>query len=262
LNAANPGPLTGAGNWTYLLARPGGAAMLIDAGIGERRHLDDLAAALGDTRGTLTALVATHAHADHVGGAAAIAAAHPDATLRKYPWPEEDARSAVAWSGVADGDRLDAGGEPLVVLHTPGHSPDHIVLFHEASRTVFSGDLVIAGSSVVIQASRGGSLRLYLAALERVRQLGASRLLPAHGPEIDDPEAILSEYIAHRQMREQQIVAALSGGRRTVPAIAESIYDDLAPALASAARENVRAHLEKLREEDRVAVEGQEFRLL
>ena len=47
-------------------------------------------------------------------------------------------------------------------------------------------------------------------------------------------------------MRERQVVAALAAGHRTVEAIAESIYDGLEPGLMPAARENVRAHLEKL----------------
>ena len=57
-------------------------------------------------------------------------------------------------------------------------------------------------------------------------------------------------------MRERQVLAALAAGRDTVPAIAESIYDGLAPALLPAARENVRAHLEKL-EQEGARVRGQ-----
>jgi beta-lactamase-like protein len=58
---------------------------------------------------------------------------------------------------------------------------------------------------------------------------------------------VLTGYLEHRRMRERQVKAALTRGHATVQAIAESIYDGLDPALMPAARENVRAHLEKLK---------------
>jgi glyoxylase-like metal-dependent hydrolase (beta-lactamase superfamily II) len=143
------------------------------------------------------------------------------------------------------------GGESLVALHTAGHSPDHVVFWHEGSRTAFTGDLVISGGSVMIDASRGGDLGSYLAALERLLALRPRMLLPAHGPEIRDPSTVLHEHLEHRRVRERQVIAAVAAGRDTVQTIVESIYDGLDPALRSAARENVRAHLEKLRREGR-----------
>jgi ribonuclease/clavin/mitogillin len=160
----------------------------------------------------------------------------------------------VSFVSVRDGDRVAAGADALKVIHTPGHSPDHIALWHEASRTVFTGDLVVAGSSIVVEATKGGDLRQYLASLERILALGADRLLPAHGPEVDDPAALLRQYLAHRRQREEQVIAALANGRETVQAIADYIYDGLAPALRPAAEENVRAHLLKLQAEGRASV--------
>jgi glyoxylase-like metal-dependent hydrolase (beta-lactamase superfamily II) len=108
----------------------------------------------------------------------------------------------------------------------------------------------------MIDASRGGSLAKYLASLERIRDLKPLRLLPAHGPMIDDPVAVLTEYVEHRLMRERQVLDALAKGRDTVQAIAESIYHGLDPALLPAARENVRAHLEKLQAEGTAFEQG------
>ncbi len=98
----------------------------------------------------------------------------------------------------------------------------------------------------MIHASRGGNLGDYMASLERVLLLGPRVLHPAHGDRIDDPPAVLTAYLAHRRMRERQVVDALRAGHEDVEAIAGSIYHDLDPALMPAARENVRAHLEKL----------------
>ena len=258
LFARNPSPMTRHGNNTYLVDSHGQAA-LIDAGIGEAGHLADLAAALHDRQAHLASVLVTHGHRDHAGGAPAIAAAHPSAAFRKLPWPEEDPHYEVTWQPIADGEVVTVGAEELTALHTPGHSPDHLAFWHEASRAVFTGDLVVRGSSVMIHWSRGGDLAQYLASLERLLALEPRLLYPAHGTVIDDPRVILTQYLAHRRFREQQVLNALRAGQGTVEAIAESIYDGLAPALMPAARENVRAHLEKLRLDGAAAQAGERW---
>jgi glyoxylase-like metal-dependent hydrolase (beta-lactamase superfamily II) len=245
LPAHNPSPMTGSGNNTYLVASLG-EAVLVDAGVGEHRHVADLGTALGDLGARLACVAVTHGHRDHAAGAPAIAAAHPSSTFAKYPWPGEDEQYGIRWQSIDEGDTIAVGGETLVVLRTPGHSPDHLAFWHEPSSALFTGDLLIAGSSVMIHASRGGDLADYMASLERLLVLSPRVLYPAHGPRIDDPASVLTAYLAHRRMRERQIVDALRAGSETVDAIAAAIYDGLAPALMPAARENVRAHLEKL----------------
>jgi glyoxylase-like metal-dependent hydrolase (beta-lactamase superfamily II) len=252
IEAHNPGPMTGQGNNTYLLVGSDRGAVLVDAGVGEARHLDAVHHHLSRHGARLTQVLVTHAHADHAAGAPALAAAYDGVRLRKYPWPAADLRWAVHWEPLADGDVIEVGGEPMTALHTPGHSPDHMIVWHEASRTALTGDLVVPGSSVMIHFSGGGDLRQYMASLERVLALDPRRLLPAHGPEVTSPAAVVQGYLDHRRMRERQVVEALNAGRDTVQAITESIYDGLDPALVPAARENVRAHLEKLKTEGRV----------
>jgi glyoxylase-like metal-dependent hydrolase (beta-lactamase superfamily II) len=248
--------MTGSGNHTYLLVADQSPAVLIDAGVGEPRHLEELRVALETHRAQLRDVLVTHGHPDHASGAAAIARAHPHARFFKCPWPEEDQRYPIEWRPVHDNDRIAIGDQSLVALHTPGHSPDHLTFWHEDSRTAFTGDLVVQGSSVMIHASRGGDLGQYLQSLERLLALSPVHLWPAHGPDVSQPRALLNDYIAHRRMRENQVVAALAGGRDSVPAIVESIYDGLSPALVPAAAENVQAHLEKLRREGRAIEQG------
>jgi glyoxylase-like metal-dependent hydrolase (beta-lactamase superfamily II) len=248
LAAHNPSAMTGTGNNTYLIVGASRAA-LIDAGVGEPQHLAGVASALDSHHARLDAVLVTHGHHDHAAGASALARAYPSTSFSKLPWPEEDARYDVAWRQLHDGDVIAAGDDWLTALHTPGHSPDHLAFWHPPSRTIFTGDLVVLGGSVMIHWSRGGDLGQYLASLERLLALDPQRLLPAHGAAIDAPREVLTGYLAHRRQRERQVVDALRAGHSTVEGIAESIYDGLAPALVPAARENVRAHLEKLKTE-------------
>jgi glyoxylase-like metal-dependent hydrolase (beta-lactamase superfamily II) len=267
LEAHNPSPMTGRGNNTYLIiggigSRSSRPAVLIDAGVGNPRHLAEIDERLASEQATLETVLVTHGHADHASGASALAASHPGARFAKYPWPEQDGRYDVRWESIVEGQTIAiAAGGTIAVLYTPGHSPDHLAFWHEPTRTAFTGDLVAVGTSVMIHWSRGGNLIDYLASLERILALRPRRLLPAHGPEPDDAAALLSGYLAHRRLREEQVVAALESGRPTVADIAESIYAGLDPALMEAARENVRAHLEKLKVEGRAVDEAGRWRI-
>ena len=104
----------------------------------------------------------------------------------------------------------------------------------------------------MIAASDGGSLRAYLASLAAVRALGPARVYPGHGPVIDEPVALIDQYVAHRQEREAQVLRAIEEGAADPAEIVRLVYPALDPALAGAARETVLAHLQKLREDGRI----------
>ena len=248
LLAHNPGPMTGSGNNTYLVIGSERTSVLIDAGVGHPLHQAELARALHLHGARLARVLLTHGHADHSSGAGQIAAKY-GVPVQKFPSPEMDSGPDVACEPLRDGEEIALGDDCLTVIHTPGHSPDHVVFWDAAAATAFTGDLVVSGSSVMIHASRGGNLGQYMASLETVQRLAPARLLPGHGPEITDPFSVLQGYLDHRRARERQVLEALAAGRKTVQAIADYIYDGLNPALMPAARENVRAHLEKLEAE-------------
>ena len=258
IHAANPGPMTGAGNWTWLI--PGRVPTLIDAGVGEPAYLEALETALGGA--ALRHVLVTHSHSDHASGAPAIASRMPGTQFRKMPWPERDGQWRVTWQPLSDGADIEVGDTRMVALHLPGHAPDHLGFWHAETRTLFGGDLVLRGTTVYIPAGAGGDLTAYLASLERVLALEPARIFPAHGPIVEEPARLLRAYLDHRRERETQIIDALRGGACDPDAIVARIYHGLAGDLRGRARETVTAHLQKLEREGRAAPAGDAWHMI
>ena len=247
--AGNPGPLTGEGNWTYLVT--GRVPTIIDAGVGLAAHVEAVAAVLDSAGQRLRQIVVTHNHRDHSSGTAALLGRWPDARCLKW-LSSAELRTSPPWTPLQDGETIEAGDERLLVVHTPGHAPDHICLWHELPRTLFGGDLLVKGGTIVVPGGRGGNLRQYLASLNRIAALEPLVVLPAHGEVIFAPAALIEQYGAHRAVRERQVVAAIAGGADSVTAIVNRVYPDLTRERRAAAAETVVAHLDKLREDERL----------
>ena len=244
--AGNPSPWTGpTGNNTYLLH--GAVPTLVDAGVGEPEHIAAVARALGDS--LLLQILVTHSHPDHVKGVPALIARWPSAVVRN-----------VAPDVCGDGEEIRAGDTALRALHTPGHAPDHYCFLDEESGDLYCGDLARMGGTIVIPASAGGNLAQYLASLRRIKALLPRRLLPGHGPAIEDPAGLIDEYLAHRAEREAQVLELLRAGVSSVETLVERIYRQLHPAVVRAARDSVLAHLIKLRDEGRATEQNGEWR--
>ncbi|MGH9218117.1 MAG: MBL fold metallo-hydrolase [Vicinamibacterales bacterium] len=252
LHAANPGPFTGDGNWTYLI--DGKEPVLIDAGVGNAPHLDAIDNAARERR---LHLVVTHAHSDHISGAPAIRERRPSTRLSKMPWPERD--RDLPWQPLVDGDVIATGEGDLRVIHTPGHAPDHVCLWHGDTRTLFVGDMLVQGTTVMIPASHRGSLVDYLRSLDRLLALVPARAFPAHGPVIEDPPALIRHYLEHRAQRESQIASAVHAGAGSIDELLSRIYPGLPPALEPMARESLLAHLLKLENEGRATRAGERW---
>jgi len=47
-------------------------------------------------------------------------------------WPDDERPSGIQWRPLVDGDEISVGDASLTVMHTPGHSPDHVAFWHEA----------------------------------------------------------------------------------------------------------------------------------
>jgi len=231
IRAGNASEWTGpTGNNTWLLR--GREAALVDAGTGQPQHVDAVAAALDGA--PLARVLITHWHPDHVNGLPALRDRWPALVVVEAPGPP-----------------VPAGDGTLEIIPTAGHSPDHLCFYDRESGDLYCGDLARRGGTIVIPARKGGDLRAYLSSLQRIRDLAPRRLLPGHGPIVDDPIALIDEYIAHRAQREQQILQAMLDGARTVDEIVRRVYPALPASLSEAAADSVRAHLAKLRDDGR-----------
>jgi glyoxylase-like metal-dependent hydrolase (beta-lactamase superfamily II) len=165
---------------------------------------------------------------------------HKDSGL---PEPMDDLR---------DGQKVEGEGVTLMPIHTPGHASDHLCYYLVEEKAVFTGDVILGGSTTVIP-SEDGDLGDYLASLRRLQRLDVGRIYPAHGPVIEDAPAKIQEYIDHRMLRERQILAALGDGLTTIPAMVERIYAEVPKALHAMAAMSVESHLKKLKREGRVS---------
>jgi glyoxylase-like metal-dependent hydrolase (beta-lactamase superfamily II) len=216
VRADNPSALTLDGTNTYVTH-----GYVIDPGPAIPAHVDAVRRAVDDR---IEGVVLTHSHADHAEAA----------ELFGVPVTLPTDSSSIG---------------PFHAIATPGHSPDSVCLV--MGGICFTGDTVLGSGSVFI-APGEGSLSAYLDSLRRLRALDLEVLCPGHGPYVWDPAAKLDEYISHRLDRERRLVDALDSGLRSEEELLDAAWSEVPAELRAAAALTLRAHLEKLREEDRL----------
>lgn len=239
--ANNPGPFTGPGTNTWLLDDGSGTVAVIDPGPIDPHHGEAILARIGDRR--VAFVLVTHTHSDHAPLANPLARDLEVPAAGYQPGPGFDPDFTLQ-----EGSVVEVGSLPLQVIHTPGHSQDHLCF--RVSDALFTGDHIMGGSSVMVE-----EMGPYLASLERLRGQGLTRIHPGHGEEIENPDEVIDWYLAHRRQRHAQVLEAVTRGRRSVAEIVESVYADTDPTLHSLAAVSVRAHLALLAEEGRIVLQ-------
>jgi len=247
----NPNPFTGPGTNTYIVGtskRP----LLLDTGQGVAIYADLLETALKELSDSseLEQIVLTHAHVDHLGGVRQVKERFGEMAVSKMPWMGHDA-PAGAITEIGHDAVVETEGATLRAVFTPGHAPDHLCYVLEEERALFTGDVVLGAGTTVIPDDTG-DLGQYMDSLRRLLELDLETIYPAHGPVIRNPKEKIREYIAHRELRERQILAALADGPLEAMGIVKKIYVDVPEYLHPAAASSVRSHLKKLERESRV----------
>jgi glyoxylase-like metal-dependent hydrolase (beta-lactamase superfamily II) len=252
----NPGPFTGPGTNTYLIGT-GARPLLLDTGQGVPQYLPLLERALLETHGSeeLQSIVLTHGHADHIGGVDSVQRRFGPLAVAKKPWDKLDGGLAV--DVVDEGSEIRTDGATLQAIWTPGHAWDHLCWYMPEEKALFTGDVVLGAGTTVIPPD--GDLGDYLQSLRRLLTLDVAVIYPAHGPAIHTPREKIESYLAHRALRDEQILAGLRDDVRSVSALVKRMYADVPPFLHGAAAMSVNAHLRKLEREGVVMRDGEEW---
>ncbi|MBV9352520.1 MAG: MBL fold metallo-hydrolase [Mycobacterium sp.] len=237
LLAHNPGLLTLEGTNTWVLRGPGSDELVIvDPGPDDDEHLSRVA---GLDR--IALVLISHRHGDHTDGI--------DKLVERTGAPVRSAGSGFlrGLSGeLTDGEVIDAAGLRIKVMATPGHTADSLSFVLDDA--VLTADTVLGRGTTVID-TEDGSLADYLESLHRLRGLGERTVLPGHGPDLADLEAVASDYLAHREQRLDQVRSALAdlGDDASARQIVEHVYTDVGEELWDFAEWSVQAQLNYLR---------------
>ncbi|AKK29737.1 MBL fold metallo-hydrolase [Mycobacterium sp. EPa45] len=233
----NPGIMTLDGTNTWVLRGPGSDEMvLVDPGPDDDEHIGKLA-----ELGTISLVLISHKHEDHTGGidkiverTGAVVRSVGSGFLRGLGGP------------LSDGEVIDAAGLRITVMATPGHTADSLSFLVDDA--VLTADTVLGRGTTVID-DEDGSLTQYLESLRRLQGLGPRAVLPGHGPDLADLEAVTTAYLSHREERLDQVRQALRvlGDDATARQVVEHVYTDVDQELWDAAEKSVRAQLDYLR---------------
>ena len=260
--AANPSAFTFHGTGTYIVGH--GKVAIIDPGPDLPAHVEAVLAAVRGEE--VSQLLITHTHRDHSPAARHLKRAtgaptygfgrHGSGRPGGGGEVEEGAdRDFAPDVVVGEGDVVEGKGLTFEVVHTPGHTSNHVCFALREEKVLFSGDHVMGWSTSVISPP-DGDMRAYMASLRRLLPRDDRVYWPTHGPAITAPKPFVAAYIAHREAREREIVDCLARGRATIPEMVEVIYAELPEHLHPAAGRSVLAHLVHLVESDRVRCQG------
>ena len=260
LLAGNPSPFTYTGTQTYIVGE--GEVAVIDPGPDLAPHVEAILAATKSER--IAAILCTHTHRDHSPASRPLAQAAGAPIVGCAPLAIEDdgPRADAAFDfdyrpdrALADGERLEGPGWALAAVATPGHTSNHLCFALEGTGALFTGDHVMGWSTTVVSPP-DGDMTLYMESLGALLARDDRVYYPAHGPAVEKPHSHVRALIAHRRMREKQILAKLGEGEGQIERMVETMYRDVDPRLHPAAGRSVLAHLVDLERRGLTRSEG------
>ncbi|MDX6742599.1 MBL fold metallo-hydrolase [Actinocorallia sp. A-T 12471] len=230
--------LTGTNTW--ILAEPGAnRAVVVDPGPNDGKHLRAVLAEVRARGLEVGQILLTHGHHDHAAGAKKFS------RMTKAPVRALDPTHRHGGEGLAEGDVIEVGGLELHVWGTPGHTHDSLSFWLPAEGSVLTGDTVLGYGTTIVS-----DLGDYLDSLQRMHdhaaEHGIDRILPGHGPVLEDPAKTVAAYLGHRRARLEQVRSALEAGATTAREVVETVYADVDRKLWPAAEWSVQAQMDYL----------------
>jgi len=140
-------------------------------------------------------------------------------------------------------------GKKINVMEVPGHDEGQLALMPETKEWFIAGDLFQGMGSVVIGGEEG-NMKKYMLTLEKVININPKVLYPSHGIGLGGVN-ILKKNLEHRKLREDQVLRLIQMGHQEEE-ILTHLYSDIPQNLQLYARENIKKHIEKLKEEGRI----------
>lgn len=255
LTAENAGPFTFHGTNTYLLGSRN--VVVVDPGPVLEAHADAILKACEGAR--IEAILVSHTHMDHSPGArllkertgAPIVGCGSHLAARAL---QEDEINPLDSSGdkeyvpdrqLGDGEIFAAADIALETVATPGHTMNHLCFAVCGEEVLLSADHVMGWSTSIV-APPDGSMRDYMASLDKLMERSEDTYLPGHGGMVRNAGSYVRDLKRHRQARETAILERLGKGPQTIAGIVAVLYADVDPALHGAAGLSVFAHLEDL----------------
>ena len=258
--ANNPGPFTFTGTGTYIIGKENLA--IIDPGPIDQNHFD---AIIKSTKGqTITHILLTHNHNDHSPLAkkikeetgAKIYFKNLSNDIQTEDQFEEGYDKDIEGDiELSDGDIIETNEWTVEAIHTPGHTSNHICYSLAEEDVLFSGDHVMGWSTTVI-VPPDGDMNDYINSLKKLLKRSENNFYPTHGPIIERPKELVTKYIEHRMEREKQITEAIKLGNKKIPDMVKIIYKDVDISLHPAAAMSTLAHLIRMKENNEIAVSG------
>lgn len=159
--------------------------------------LDKLKAGVAKSGVTLEKILITHGHLDHCGQAGMLAeelglpieGPHEDDRFWIAQLDDDGARYGMEAKSfepdrwLHDGDQVTVGELTLDVIHCPGHTPGHVIFYHEPSKFAIVGDVLFQGSIGRTDFPRGNHQDLIDSITKKLWPLGEDVLfIPGHGP--------------------------------------------------------------------------------
>ncbi len=207
----------------------------------------------------------THLHADHLGMVSELAQSsskiyfnYPDSQsiLDKSHWkevsdtakangfPEEDIQAtlsrhpgrryqvsgdSVHFTLLREGDKVEIGDYRFKCVETPGHTPGHLCLYEPKEKILFSGDHILESitPNISLWTEQDDPLQSYLDSLDKIYEYDVALVLPGHRQPFPDHRRRIDELKKHHEIRTEEVVSILKGGRQNAYEVASHMTWDV-----------------------------------